>query len=115
MVPDTNETAIVGVNDLYCMVDSESIDIDDDAVGYTYKWYEGTDTSVDPFQSTSKPFATDNSHLEDVLSYNDTTVGEWTCEVTPFDDDEVDGDLSFDGIDDYIDMSRRLKIQDVVV
>ena len=64
--------------DLHCMIDTDSIDDDGDAVTYTYEWF------VDGISSgnTTPTVSASDTQLEE----------EWTCEVTPNDGSLV-GDI----------------------
>ena len=106
------ETPTAGQDELLCSIDTPATDDDDDAVTYTYVWR-------DPSGSEAKVL--DNvSDLSDSLSGSEVTEGEWSCEVTA-DDGEAAvtalvetvmveagesgcSSLSFDGVDDYVEI-----------
>ena len=69
--------AIYGQNNLICSVVSPSSDDDGDSIVYTYIW---TDESGTMQQTTA--LVTDTS---DTLDASVTSIGEWTCSVTPSD------------------------------
>ena len=69
--------ADAGQDDLVCSIDTPSSDDDGDSVVYTYVW---TDNSGTVQQTT-----TNSASTTDTFMGSGTTVGTWTCEVTPYD------------------------------
>lgn len=77
MISVSPNPAEVGRDDLVCTIDSPSTDDDGDPVLYTYVW-QGADGSIQ--QTTAEVDTT-----SDVLSASETSIGNWSCEVTPYD------------------------------
>ena len=73
----TPNPAIVGQQDLYCMIDMEASDPDGDPIQYSFSWY-------DPSNNVWSTSAISNT-VSNTLPSSDTTVGTWICTVNPHD------------------------------
>ena len=72
---------VEGVDDLVCVIDTESSDDDGDSVTYTFTW------TVDGASWTGSTSTTHEA--DDTVAGADISAGEeWTCAVTPHDGDE---------------------------
>ena len=81
-----------GTDDLVCVVDDESTDLDGDDVSYTFVWdVDGSEFGSD----TGSSGPTTSHHVGDTVPGSETVAGEeWTCTVTPDDGDDDGPDAS---------------------
>ena len=112
VVSITPDPATAGTDDLTCSLDTISTDADGDNVEYTYTW-------TDP-NGTVKRTLSQIPSSQDKFFGSNTTVGTWTCTVTPTDGDDdgtagtasvsVEQGCFFDGCDSIIDLGGGVGI-----
>jgi len=78
----TPETPMSQSDELQCLIDTVSSDVDSDTISYTFSWaVDGT-----PYTGTT----TDSVYSGDTIPSSETYVGDWECSVTP-NDGSTDG------------------------
>jgi len=101
--------AEVGVDDLVCVIQTESVDDDGDTVTYTFEWLADSAVYPDDYGSATGPDTT--TWPDDTIPAVDNVLAtDWSCTVTPDDGEDTGGSATDSAIiSDYTNVGNDVQ------